>query len=76
MDFTLKASQTTVTDAIRTAFEDKLSTLEPLLQRESKVHVELQEDTKHRSGRFPGWKSTLPHMAITPKPAAMTFTKP
>ncbi len=52
MNITIKATNTTLTDAIRTNVEDKLSGLEKFLKPEDKIHVEIAEDTHHASGMF------------------------
>jgi len=52
MNLTIKATHTTLTDAIRSDIATKLAPLENFLRPEDQVHVELEEDTKHRSGRF------------------------
>lgn len=52
MNLTIKATHTTLTDAIRSDIETKLEPLESFLRSEDIVHVELEEDTKHNSGRF------------------------
>ena len=52
MNITIKATHTTLTDAIRTDISAKLEVLEKFLRPEDKVHVELEEDTHHNSGRF------------------------
>ncbi len=52
MNITIKATNTTLTDAIRSTIEQKMSSLEGFLKPEHKVHVELEEDTRHKSGLF------------------------
>lgn len=52
MNLNIKATNTTLTEAIRTDIENKLQVLEKFLRPEDKVNVELAEDTKHTSGRF------------------------
>lgn len=52
MNITIKATNTTLTDAIRNTIEQKLSSLEGFLKPEHKIHVELEEDTRHKSGLF------------------------
>ncbi len=46
----IKATHTTLTPAIKSAIEDKLSVLNRFLRPEDKVHVELEEDKRHHSG--------------------------
>lgn len=50
MNITIKASNTTLTDGIKQAVEDKISVLEPFLKSEDKIHVEIEVDPKHNSG--------------------------
>jgi putative sigma-54 modulation protein len=52
MNIIIKATNTTLTDAIRQTIEAKLSSVEPFLRPEDKVLVEIEEDTKHKSGLF------------------------
>jgi putative sigma-54 modulation protein len=52
MNINIKATNTTLTEAIRQSIESKLSVLAPFIRPEQIVSVELQEDTKHHSGRF------------------------
>jgi putative sigma-54 modulation protein len=52
MNLNIKATNTTLTDAIKSDIELKLSPLDKFLRPEDKVHVEIDEDTKHVSGRF------------------------
>lgn len=52
MNITIKATNTTLTDAIKQTVESKLAILEPFLKPEDKVHVEIAEDTHHNSGLF------------------------
>ncbi len=52
MNITIKATNTTLTDAIKDTVHQKLSSLEELLKPEAKIHVEVEEDTKHKSGLF------------------------
>ena len=52
MNISIKATNTTLTDAIRSNVEDKLSALENFLKPEDKIHVEIVEDTKHHSGQY------------------------
>ncbi len=50
MNINIKATNTTVTDAIRADIESKLATLEKFLKPEDVVYVELEVDRHHQSG--------------------------
>lgn len=50
MNINIKATNTTVTPAIRANIEEKLMVLDPFLKPEDVVHVELSVDTRHKSG--------------------------
>jgi ribosomal subunit interface protein len=52
MNITIKATHTTLTEAIRNDISDKVAVIEKFLRPEDKIHVELEEDTRHTSGRF------------------------
>lgn len=52
MNIQIKATNTTVTDSIRSNIEEKLLVLEKFLKPEDKIRVELAEDTHHKSGLF------------------------
>ena len=52
MNVSIKATNTTLTPAIRESVEVKLQVLEKFLRPEDKVHVELAEDTHHQKGMF------------------------
>src|SRR3954466_13131137 len=52
MNIQIKATNTTLTDAIRNVIEDKLKVLESFLKPEDMVHVEVAEETHHTSGLF------------------------
>lgn len=52
MNINIKATNTTLTEAIKSDIKDKLEPFEKFLRPEDVVHVELAEDTKHVSGRF------------------------
>jgi len=52
MNISIKATNTTLTDAIRSNIEDKVRILEKFMRPEDKVHIELAEDTHHNSGKF------------------------
>jgi putative sigma-54 modulation protein len=52
MNITIKATNTTLTEAIKSAIEAKLAVLEGFLKPEDKIHVEVEEDNHHKSGLF------------------------
>lgn len=52
MNITIKATNTTLTDAIKTTINEKLSAIESFLKPEDKVHVEVEEETHHKTGLF------------------------
>ncbi len=52
MNINIKATNTTLTDAIRSNIETKLEGLEKFLRPENQIFVELVEDSKHKSGKF------------------------
>ena len=52
MNITIKATNTTLTDAIRSNISGKLEVLQKFLRPENNIHVELAEDIKHKSGEF------------------------
>lgn len=52
MNITIKATNTTLTDAIKSTIKDKLSSIEDFLKPEDKVHVEVAEDNRHKTGLF------------------------
>ncbi len=52
MNINIKATNTTLTGAIRDTIEAKLSVLEKFLKEEDIIHLELAEDTHHQSGQF------------------------
>ncbi len=52
MHITIKATNTTLTDAIKQNIEDKLTPLESFLRPEEKIQVEVAEETHHNSGLF------------------------
>jgi putative sigma-54 modulation protein len=52
MHITIKATNTTLTQAIKQNIEDKLSPLENFLRPEEKIQVEVAEETHHNSGLF------------------------
>lgn len=52
MNINIKATNTTVTDAIRSNIEDKVAALEKFLKVEDKVFVEIAEETHHQKGQF------------------------
>ncbi len=62
MNINIKATNTKLTTAIRSAVEDKLSILEPFLKPEDKIHLELAVDNRHKSGPTQGAEITIhPH---------------
>lgn len=52
MNINIKATNTTLTDAIKNNVHDKLAAIEGFLKSEDKIHVEIAEDNKHKSGLF------------------------
>lgn len=50
MNITIKATNTTLTDGIRDAVNQKLSSLESFLKSEDIIHVEVDETDHHNSG--------------------------
>ncbi len=52
MNITIKATNTTLTDAIRDSIHEKLVAIEGFLKPEDKIHVEVEEDNHHKSGLF------------------------
>lgn len=52
MNITIKATNTTLTDAIRQTIETKLQVIEKFLKPEDTVRVEVDEDTRHNTGLF------------------------
>ncbi len=52
MNINIKATNTTLTDAIRQTIENKISTIEGFMKPEDKIRVEIGEDTHHKSGLF------------------------
>ncbi len=52
MNINIKATNTTLTDSIRSNVQAKLEPLEKFLRPEDVIHLELAEDTKHQSGQF------------------------
>lgn len=52
MNITIKATNTTLTAAMKQNIEEKLSSIESFLKPEDKIHVEVQEDNRHNSGLF------------------------
>lgn len=52
MNVTIKATNTTLTDAIKQSVEEKLTAIESFLKPEDKIHVEIEEDNHHKSGLF------------------------
>ena len=52
MNITIKATNTTLTDAIKVTIHEKLQALEDFLKPEDKIHVEVGEQTHHKNGMF------------------------
>ncbi len=52
MNITIKATNTTLTDAIKDNINAKLAAFEGFLRPEDKIHVEVEEDNHHKSGLF------------------------
>ncbi len=52
MNIQIKATNTSVTEAIRNSIEEKVKVLEKFMKPEDMVHVELAEDAHHHSGQF------------------------
>jgi len=50
MKINIKATNTTLTPAIKAFIDDKMSVLEDFLKPEHKLHVELEVNKKHKSG--------------------------
>ncbi len=52
MNINIKATNTTLTEAIKQTIEDKLKVIEAFLRPEDKIHVEVAEDKHHHTGLF------------------------
>ena len=52
MNITIKATNTELSDKDKEDIMDKLAILDNFLKPEDKIHLELEEDKKHNSGRF------------------------
>lgn len=50
MNIDIKAKNTSLTPAIKSAVNDKFSVLEPFIKSQHKLHVEIEVDVKHKSG--------------------------
>lgn len=52
MNISIKATNTTLTDAIKSNIEAKLQVIETFLRPEDQVHVEVEEENHHNHGLF------------------------
>ncbi len=52
MKINIKATNTTLTDSIRSNIESKLNIIEKYIRSEDVIYVEIAEDIKHQSGQF------------------------
>lgn len=52
MNINIKATNTTLTEAIKQTIEDKLKAIESFIKPEDKIHVEVAEDKHHHTGLF------------------------
>ena len=52
MSINIKATNTTLTEALKQDIYDKLVALEDFLKPEDNIHVEIEVDTKHASGNI------------------------
>jgi putative sigma-54 modulation protein len=50
MNINIKATNTTLTPAIRSFIEDKMDTFAKFIREEDKIHIELEVEKKHKSG--------------------------
>jgi len=50
MTINIKATNTTLTEALKRDIDDKLAALDHFLKPEDVIHVEIEVDTKHNSG--------------------------
>lgn len=52
MNISIKATNTTLTEAIKDNIESKLEAIESFLRPEDKIHVEVAEENHHKNGMF------------------------
>ncbi len=52
MNISIKATNTTLTEAIKNTVESKLQAIESFLKPEDKIHVEVAEENHHKHGMF------------------------
>ncbi len=50
MTINIKATNTTLTPAIRSFIEEKMDTFSKFIREEDKIHIELEVEKKHKSG--------------------------
>jgi ribosomal subunit interface protein len=50
MNINIKATNTTLTPTITQNIHDKFAVLDPFLHSEDKIHVEVEEITRHKNG--------------------------
>jgi ribosomal subunit interface protein len=50
MNINIKATNTTLTPTIKENIYDKFTVLEPFFHPEDKIHVEIEEITRHKNG--------------------------
>lgn len=52
MNLSIKATNTTLTEAMKNQIESKLAPITGFLKPEEKVHVEVAEENHHQKGKF------------------------